>query len=258
MRIKELNSDFQHAYKTLVDNVEELVVKEGKNLQQALHSAEEKLSEWGELSKEEAQEISTELKHDFQKLSVSLNDAKESYKEEFKQEAAYITDSIWNKLLKIMDTSTAQLLAFEKNLEEKVQEIRTGEHLTNHQEHNQWNSDHKLWSAEIALWKKESTQAQSKLGEIETAIKQYSDALDEHAQVVQSHEARDHEHEEVMANAEQDPSSHVLEAAVEKDAAMHIQERKEHNQHAELHNTMKKHHSEMMSLVNRLHKKALQ
>ena len=124
MRIKELNSDFQHAYKTLVDNVEELVVKEGKNLQQALHSAEEKLSEWGELSKEEAQEISTELKHDFQKLSVSLNDAKESYKEEFKQEAAYITDSIWNKLLKIMDTSTAQLLAFEKNLEEKVLDIR--------------------------------------------------------------------------------------------------------------------------------------
>jgi len=52
MRIEELNKDLKRAYQTMVDTVEELVVKDGKNLQQAMHSAEETLNEWEELSKE--------------------------------------------------------------------------------------------------------------------------------------------------------------------------------------------------------------
>lgn len=257
MRIEELNKDLKRAYQTMVDTVEELVVKDGKNLQQAMHSAEEKLSEWNELSKEQVQEISTELKHDFQTLNENLNEAKESYKEEFKKDAAYVTDSIWGKLMKITDSNTEQLLVFEETLKEQAQAVTSGEHLTEHQEHTQWNSEHELWLAEIALWKKEHAEAFSKLEKIEAAISQHSDDLDEHAQVIQAHEARDHEHEEVMAKAEQDPSSKVFEVADDKEVAVHKQERQEHHQHAELHNTMKKHHSEMMSLVNKLYKQTL-
>ncbi len=257
MRIEELNKDLKDAYQTMVDTVEELVVKDGQNLQQALLVAEEKLNEWEELSKEQVQEISTELKHDFQTLDENLNQAKESYKEEFKKDAAYVTDSVWGKLLTIMDTNTAQLLAFQKNLKEQVQEITTGEHLTEHQEHTQWHSDHGLWLAEVDIWKKEHTEALDKLAKIEKAISQHSNALDEHAQVVQAHEARDHEHEVVLANAEQDPTSRVFEVKEGEEAAVHKQEKQEHTQHAELHNTMKKHHSEMMSLVNKLYKQTL-
>lgn len=258
MRIEALNKKFHHAYQTLVDTVEELVVKDGKNLQQAIHSAEEKLSECSGLSKVEVQEISTELKQVFQTLNVHLNDAKESFKEEFKQNTVFVTDSIWGKFLKIVDTNTVQLLAFEKNLEEQVQEIRTVEHLTNHQEHTQWNSDHELWLVEIALWKIQHAKALSKLDEIEKAINQHSNDLDEYAQVVQAHEAREHEQEEVMANAERDPSIHVLEALDGKRNAMHKQERQEHNQQTKLHRSMKKYHFGMMLLLNNLYKQALQ
>jgi len=258
MRIEELNSDFNKAYHTMVETIEELVVDGGKSFNQALLSAEKKMSEWSDLTKEEIEETSNEIKHDFLKLGENLNKAKESYKEEFKLDAAYVTDSIWDKLLNIMDSNTAQLLAFKKNLEEQIHEIKTEEHLTIHQEHTQWNAEHELWLGEIALWNKEHAEALIKLDEISVAINQYSNALDEHAQVIQAHEARDHEHEKVIANAERDPSSQAFKEADENDTTMHQQERQVHSQHAELHNSLKRNHSEMMTLVNRLYKKALQ
>ena len=257
MSTEKPNKDFKDAYQELVDAVEELVVKEGKSLQEAFQLAEYKLDKWEELSQEEVQEISHGLKKDFQNLGHGLNLVKESYKEELKLDAAYITDSIWDKLLNIMDSNTAQLLAFEKNLDEQVQELTTAEHITNHQEHSQWESEHKLWLSEIALWKKESIQAQAQLEAIEIGIKKYSDALDEHAQVVQAHESSEHDHEKTMAKAEKDPTSQVFAEADEDGIELHKQEKHEHDQHAELHQSMKKHHAEMMSLINRLYKKVI-
>ncbi len=254
MRIEEMNKDVKRAYQTMVDTVEDLVVNQGQNLQQAMNSAEEKLNEWKELSKDEVEEITTELKHDFQTLGDNLNESRESYKEQFKKEAAYVTDSVWGKLLTIMDTNTAQLLAFQKNLNERVQAIKGDDHLTEHQEHTQWNSDHGLWLAEIEIWKKEHAEALDKLEKIEKSITQHSALLDEHAQVIKAHEARDHEHEEVIAKAEHDPTSKVFETAENDEVAVHTQEKQEHTQHAELHHTMRKHHFAMMSLVNKLYK----
>jgi len=238
----------------MVDTVEDLVVNQGENLQQALNAAEEKLNEWKELSKEEVEVISSELKHDFQKLDENLSEAKDSYKEQFKKEAAYVTDSVWSKLLTIMDTNTAQLLAFQKNLNERVMTIKGSGHLTEHQEHTQWNSDHGLWLAEVEIWKKEHKEALDKLAKIEKTITQHSAMLDEHAQVIKAHEARDHEHEEALAKAEHDPTSRVFEVKEDEEAAVHSQEKQEHTQHAELHDTMRKHHFAIMSLVNKLYK----
>lgn len=257
MRPEAITKEYQRAYHSLVDYVEEQVVKEGKTLQQALHSTEETLSEWNELSKEQVQELNTALKHDFQKLGESLKGAREAYKEQFKLDAAYVTDSIWGQFLSVIDTSTAQFAAFEKDLKEQVQEIVTGEHLNEHQQHTQWKSDHELWLSEIALWKKQHTGALAKLEEIGKSIIQQSNLLDEHAQVIQSHEARDHEHEAVIADAEQDPSSQVFGAADETSVSMHEQEKQEHQQHAELHESMKKHHLKVMTLVSELYKKTV-
>lgn len=254
MRIEEMNKDLKHAYQTMVDTVEDLVVNQGESLQQALYTAEEKLKEWKELSQEQVEEITTELKHDFKTLDDNLNESRESYKEQFKKEAAYVTDTVWSKLLTIMDTNTAQLLAFQKNLNERVMSIKGSDHLTEHQEHTQWNSDHGLWLAEVDIWKKEHTEALDKLAKIEKAIAQHSAMLDEHAQVIKAHEARDHEHEEVIAKAEKDPTSRVFEVKEDEEAAVHTQEKQEHTQHAELHDTMRKHHFAIMSLVNKLYK----
>ncbi|WP_299872854.1 hypothetical protein [uncultured Cocleimonas sp.] len=254
MRIEEMNKDLKRAYQTMVDTVEDLVVNQGENLQQALQIAEEQLGEWKDLSKEEVEVISSELKHDFKKLEDNLSESREAYKEAFKKEAAYVSDSIWSKLLTIMDTNTAQLLAFQKNLNERVLSIKSADHLTEHEEHTQWSSDHGLWLAEVEIWKKEHAEALGKLAKIEKAIAQHSTLLDEHVQVIKAHEARDHEHEEVLAKAEHDPTSHVFEVKEDEEAAVHAQEKQEHTQHAELHDTMRKHHFTIISLVNKLYK----
>ncbi|WP_299872843.1 hypothetical protein [uncultured Cocleimonas sp.] len=67
MRIEEMNKDLKRAYQTMVDTVEDLVVNQGENLQQAMNTAEEKLKEWKELSKEEVEVINSEFKYDFKK-----------------------------------------------------------------------------------------------------------------------------------------------------------------------------------------------
>ena len=257
MKPEDINKDFKRAYHNLVDTVEELVVKDGKSLKQAMQAAEDKLNEWNELSNEQVRDLSDGLKHDFETLGESLNGARDAYKEQFKLDAAYVTDSIWGQLLNVMDANTSQFLAFEKDLKVQAQEATTGEHITEHQEHTQWKSDHELWQSELALWKKEHIAALVQLGKIEKAIKQHSDALDEHAQAIQAHEVSDHEHESAMANAEKDPSSQVFAAADDGEVTVHKQQRQEHHQHAELHNSMKKHHLKMMALVAELYKKSV-
>ena len=257
MKTEDMNKEFKRAYKSLVDTVEELVVKDGKSLQQAMHTAEERLSEWNNLNKKQVEEISTELTNNFHTLGESLKGAREAYKEQFQLDAAYVNDSIWDKLLKVMDANTAQLLVFEEDLKERAQAATSKVHLTEHQQHTQWKSDHELWLAEIALWKKEHDTALAQLADIEKTIKQHSDALDEHAQAVQAHEASDHEHEKTIANAEKDPSNQVFEESEDKEASVHKQEAQEHRQHAELHDTMKKSHLKMMASVAELYKKVV-
>lgn len=258
MEIEVLNINFHLAYQILVDTVEELVIEDGKNLHQALDSAEENLIECGELSKEEVQEISTELKHDLQSLGEYLNENKESFKEEFKQHAAFVTDSIWDQLWKIMYTNAVQLLSSEKNLEQQLLEIRSGKYLINIPEHSQWNSDYELWLTEISLWEIQDAKAFTELEEITKAIKQYSSMLGEHAKVINANEVRGHANEKVMSIAKQHPNIHDIEGLDNKENAMRMKKRQEHNHHRELHNSMKKHHSEMMALVNRLYKLSLQ
>ncbi len=259
MEIELLNKQLHYAYQTLVDTVEELVIEDGKSLYQALDSAEEKLSEWGELSKEDVQEISKELKHNLQSLlGEHINEAKGSLKEEFKQHAAFVTDDIWDQLWKIMYTNAVQLLSTEKNLEEQLLEIRSSKYLINIPEHSQWNSDYELWLTEIALWEIQDAKAFNKLDEINKAIKQYSNMLGEHAKVIHANEVRGHAHEKVMSIAKQHPNIHVIDSLDNKENAIRVKKRQDHTQHTKLHNSMKKHHSEMISLVNQLYKLSLQ
>ena len=257
MKPEDNNSELRRAYQNLVETVEDLVVKEGKTLQQAMFFAEDKLSEWNELSKKQVQDISEELNHDLKTLGENLNGATEAYKEQFKLDAAYVTDSVWEKLLNVMDENTAQLSVFIKDLKDQAQANTTDHHIEEHQEHTQWNSEHELWLSEVDLWKEEHATALSQLTSIEKMIKQHSDALDEHAQAIKAHQASSHEHEVDIANAEKDPSSQVYEETEDHDSETHDQERQEHLQHAQLHKTMKRHHLKIMSLVSELYKKTV-
>lgn len=256
MKIKKLTAEIHTTYQTMVDAVEEFVVKEGKTVQQAFNAAEEKLHELSEISKDEIDQVSQDLKENLRLMGENVEGASEAYKEQIKLNMAFVNSTIWDKLLKTSDSSTAQLAQFTRALKEEAQAVTTGEHLSAHQEHSQWSAEYGLWLSEANLWKKEHDQAIHKLKDIETALKQQSAALHEHIQVIQSHEARDHEHETAMADAEKDPSSEDYKAADEGEATVHERERKIRVKHAEMHRVFKVHHYKMMGMINLLYKKA--
>ena len=254
MKTQELSKKMITAYQNMVETVETLIEKEGKPLKEAVQIAEEKLSKWQELTNEESQKISAEVKSDLQSVGEALKGAKNAYKEQFAIDADYLTDSIWEKLSKVADVGTEEFLAFTEDLKERVNKVRMDDHASEHKEHLRWYSDHEFWLDEIEVWKKDHQQALEKLQAIESNIKKHTDLLEEHAQAIRAHEERDHEHEEVMVTNEIDPTSHVAEVDDNKDVAMHDEERQEHEKHAALHNSMKKDHRKMMAMINHLYK----
>jgi hypothetical protein len=258
MEAQELNKKMKRAYENMVDTIESLVDKEGKTLKEAVEIAEKKLSDWQELTKEESQKIIDEVKSDLKSIGETLNGAKEAYKEQFKLDAAYLTESIWEKLSKAADVGTEEFLAFTESLKERVQEIRMDDHASEHKEHLRWSSDHGFWLDEIELWKKDHQRALEKLQAIEARIKKHNDLLEEHAQAIRAHEALDHEHEEVMAANELDPTSKIVEAKDDKESIIHNQERQEHAKHAALHDSLKKDHRKMMALINHLYEQVVE
>jgi|GEM_PF-1133234 len=257
MKKQELHQKLQGAYQEMVENIETLIKKEGKTLKEAVETSEEKLSNWKELTKEEAQKVSNEVKSDLQSLGETLNGAKDAYKEQFKQDASYLTESIWEKLRNIVDVSSEQFMSFAEEIKERAHKVRMDDHANEHKDHLRWYSDHELWLDEIELWKNDHQHALDKLQAIEAVITKHTDALNEHAQVIRSHEELDHKHEKVMQGAELDPTSRVMEREDDEEVNIHNQERQEHAQHAELHDYMKKGHREMMALVNNLYKQVV-
>ncbi len=258
MKTPELNEKMKRAYENMVETIETLVDKEGKTLKEAVEIAEEKLSNWQELTKEESQKIITEVKSDLKSIGETLNGAKEAYKEQFKLDAAYLTESIWEKLSKAADVGTEEFLAFTENLKETVDELRLEDHEREHKDHLRWSSDHEFWLDEIELWKKDHQRALEKLQAIEENIKKHTDLLEEHAQAIRAHEELDHQHEEVIAANELDPTSEVIEVKDEKEAKIHNQEKEEHAKHAALHDTLKKGHRKTMALINHLYEQVVE
>jgi len=257
MKTQKINERLQSAYEKMVEDIESLINNDGKKLKEAVEIAEEKLSTWQELTKEEAQKISNEVKSDLQSVGETLHSAKDAYKEQFKLDAAHLTDSIWEKVSKIADVSNEEFNAFTNNLKELALKATTDDHANEHKDHLRWHTDHGLWLDEIELWKNDHQDALDKLQAIEAVITKHNDALDEHEQVIRSHEELDLQHEEVMQGAELDPSSRVMEREDDEMVNIHNQERQEHAQHAELHDYMKKGHREMMALVNNLYKQVV-
>jgi hypothetical protein len=251
---KNTTEELQASYKAMIDEIEKFVTKEGKTLQQAFHSAEEKLIDAKEISKDKIEQASKDLKENFQIIGDAVEGVSEAYKNQIKLELSFINSSIWDKLQSIADSNTVELIAFTKSLREKTQDILTEKHLTSHQEHSQWNSEHDLWLDEIELWKKDHEQAIIKLAKIEKAMKQHSTSMIEHAQAIKVHAKTEHEHEKTMANTEQDLSSELLKEADDKVALLHQKERQIHKQQSKLHSALKTHHFKTMAMVNMLYK----
>jgi hypothetical protein len=253
MNKKKNKTELQANYQAMVDSIEKFVIKEGKTLQEAFQAAEEQLEDAKEISKEHIQEASKDLKDKLHLWGDAIKGVNEAYKDQIKLEINYINDSIWDKLQRVANSNYAELMNFTNSLKDKAKAVRSNEHLLAHQQHNQWASDHALWLDEVEYWKKDHRQALTKLVEIEKQLNQQSTSLDEHIQDIKKHTKMDHQHEKIVANAEQDPTSEVFKITDEKAIAVHKQECKVHEKNAVNHQALKSQHLKIMSLINMLH-----
>jgi len=151
MDTKEVQEKLQKAYHSMLEHIEELVEKDKKPLKEAFEEAEEKLSEWRELSREEVSHISDELKSNLSDMGEASHRLNESLKETMSFDASYSASSIWNRLSKVADRTAIEL-------------SELGESLRSHTV-----TDASSYSGQQQAWIKDATQWQ---GNYEKALKQ--------------------------------------------------------------------------------------
>jgi hypothetical protein len=116
MKSKIRTKELQENYKAMTESVELFVVKEGKTLQQAFHSAEQELIKAKELSKEKVLQASRYLKNNLRLLVEATDGVSDAYKDQLKFDLAYVNDSLWQSLQSIVSSNANDLLVFTRTL----------------------------------------------------------------------------------------------------------------------------------------------
>ena len=173
MDTKDVQEKLQKAYNSLLENVEELVDKDKKPLKQAFVEAEEKLYEWRELTREEVDHISAELKSNLSEMGEVTHRLNESIKQTLSFDATYLADSIWDRLSKLADRTMLELSEFSEDLR---QHMATDASTYSEQQQN-WFNDAMQWQGdyEVALKKLDKVRAEVRKQIRETA--KYSKAV---------------------------------------------------------------------------------
>jgi len=155
MDTKDVQEKLQKAYNSMLDNIEELVDKDKKPLKQAFLEAEEKLSEWRELSREEIDHISEELKSNLSEMGDVSNRLNQSIKQTLSFDASYLAESIWNRLSKLADHTVVELSEFSEDLRQHMA------------------TDASTYSDQQQIWFNDAMQWQ---GDYESALKKLDEA----------------------------------------------------------------------------------
>ncbi len=173
MDSKDVQEKLQKAYHSMLENVEEFVDKDKKPLKQAFTEAEEKLSEWRELTREEVDHISEELKSNLSEIGEVSHRLNQSIKQTLSFDASYLADSIWNRLSKLADHTAVELAEFSDDLR---QHMATDASTYSEQQQN-WLNDAMQWQSEyeIALKKLDKVRAEVRQKIRETT--KYSQAI---------------------------------------------------------------------------------
>lgn len=254
MDAKDLEKKLQRGYAEMVKNIGEFVEQEGKSLKEAVEAAEDKLSEWEELTREEVTKISSEVRNDLSHFGETWNEAKAYFQERLSLDAEYLKSSIWDQLSGIANKATLDFIEFQKDLQERVDTIVEDFHQDEHKQHKKWHSEHALWLDEVALWQKENKQAEEMLIAIQDAVRDRAVLLPQHEQAIRLHEEVDHKHEKTLAGTESDPSSEVKREENTPEDEDHVEMQELHKEQYDLHMRLKKEQREMMVLINRLNK----
>lgn len=245
MNLDDLQKKLERGYHSMLTQIEELVSKEGKSVKEAVEHAEQKISDWEELSKEEVTKIRDEVERDLGSLGEELNHAKEVFKNQANLDARYLAASAWDKLSQIADKSTLQLIQFKEALQDQVQEAVGTTHQNADRDYRRWHREHELWVEEMELWKNQHNEAITKLQAIQQSNARHAEALAEHAQTTLAHQTKGQE------NITEGSPNDVLDDAEQQ---QHAEEDRLHADHAKSHADIKSHHQKMMGLIDRLYR----
>ena len=160
MESKEIQEKLQSAYKSMLEHIEELVDKDKKPIKEAFIEAEEKLNEWQELSREEVEHISDEIKSNISDWGEASNQLNDSLKETFDFDKAYLADSIWNSLSKVADKTRVDFIEFTEDLHRHMAMGATSH-----------SDQQKIWFDDGLQWKGDYEVALKQLDEVRASVR---------------------------------------------------------------------------------------
>ena len=253
MDTHDISDKLQKAYHSMVVTLDELIDKEGKSLQEALDISKHKLSQFKELSHDEVEKISSEIKQDLSSFGEGVEGVRHSFREALALDARSLEESTLEKLNQIANKTTLEIIEFNQNLKQAAAEATEEFYEQEHDQHQLWDSENEMWLLDIDMWQKEHHLAEEKLIAIQDAIREQAVSLQEHAQTLRAHQHKIQQHESTMASFEKDPSNQVAEEKEEANQQEHKQMKKTHEIQAQLHQEIKFHHQKVMVLVDKLY-----
>lgn len=173
MESKALQEKLQNAYHSMLEHVEELVDKDKKPLKEAFVEAEEKLSEWQELSREEVENISAELKSNLNDLGDASYELRESLRKTLEFDTAYLASNLWGKLANVADKTFVELSEFNKSLQKHTATTES----TQSAQQKDWLNDAKGWQSNYE-------NALNQLDEARKAIRTQMNNIDKYSKAV--------------------------------------------------------------------------
>lgn len=248
-----VNDKLEKGYDSMLHAIEDLVGKEGKNIKDAIRLAEEKISEWSELGREEVSEISKEVEKDLGSMGEAIESAKKGFREKWQIDKEYLSDTAWEKLSSIADKTTLGLMNFREELEERMAEANEDLHEREHKDHQSWKSDNALWLDEIHLWQSETQSIDQQIPQILTGIQRHKDAIEEHAKKIRANDYINAVHEKDISRAEKHPDNDVIQIINEHNEEAYENMKLRHEEQVAAHTALKKHHWKTMLLVKKLH-----
>lgn len=193
MDTKTVQKKLQEAYEAMLDHVEELVDKEKKPLKEAFLEAEEKLSEWRELSREEVEHISDELKSNLSEMGEATHRLNKSVKETLSFDASYLAGSIWNRLSKVADTTMLEL----SELGDDLRRHMSTDASTKSEQHQNWFNDAMQWQGDFEKSIKQLDNVQAELRKAIRETNKYSKAIINDQTDQAKHDLLSQKHQEI-------------------------------------------------------------
>ena len=188
METKAVQEKLQKAYRSMLEHIEELIDKDKKPLKEAFSEAEEKLSEWKELSREEIDNISTELKSNLRELGEASYSLKQSLNESLKVEAAYISSNLWDTLSSIVekaaDKTSIELSEFSESLQKNMSTDETT-----------YSDQQKHWLNDTQNWLNDYDVALKNLTEIRVKVRAQLRQAKNHSKTILNNQMKQTEHD---------------------------------------------------------------